>query len=549
MEHREQKSGGMSKTPHSITVLNRMLHLQEANLERLNPAKLACHNSKLSTEIHRRMCTENTRGTVLSSLDSWSDDSDAEKIYWMNGMAGTGKTTIACTLATTLESRGQLAASFFCTHISQECRDANRIIPTIAYQLARHSTPFQSALCDALDNRPDLASLNPSTQFKWLLVEPLQSVHGKLAKNLIVVIDALDECDNTCVVELILDMLFQSASHLPLKFFITSRPEPTIRHKMMSQGIASGSILYLHEMDQSLVQADIEMYLQEELSFMQPTPDQIKQLTGLANNLFIYAATAVRYICPSRTTVDPNERLATFLSMTSPSKKRFMDIDILYSAILTSALDDNNLEPEEQDRVRRILWTTVCIREPVPVDTLAGLAGLGRVGQALAALQPLRSVLYVSESSGLASTLHASFTEYMLNVDRSRQFFCDEKDCNRMIAQHCFNLMKEQLRFNICNLESSFIFDSEVAGLKERVDRNISQPLSYACRYWGHHLTRAGVSDELSRLLNDFISERLLFWMEVLNLKRCIYQGLDCLGLARIWLTVSSCCAPSELKL
>ncbi|KAB5588036.1 hypothetical protein CTheo_8523 [Ceratobasidium theobromae] len=128
-------------------------HLVNTRLGELAPAKLASYNSKLSTSTDRRTCTEDTRKGILAKLNSWSDNTNAKKVYWMDGMAGTGKTTIACTLASQLESRGQLAANFFCTRTSPECRDADRIVPTIAYQLARRSTAFKSALFPAVAKR------------------------------------------------------------------------------------------------------------------------------------------------------------------------------------------------------------------------------------------------------------------------------------------------------------------------------------------------------------------------------------------------------------
>jgi cellulose biosynthesis protein BcsQ len=94
----------------------------------------------------------------------------------MDGMAGTGKTTIACTLSNALKSRGQPAASFFCTRTSPECHDATKIVSAIAYQFAQHSSPFKSALYKALKADPDIASLNISTRFEQLIKGPVLAV-------------------------------------------------------------------------------------------------------------------------------------------------------------------------------------------------------------------------------------------------------------------------------------------------------------------------------------------------------------------------------------
>lgn len=332
----------------------------------------------------------------------------------MSGMAGTGKTTIASTLAKTLESRGQLGASFFCTRTSPDCRDAGRIVPTIAYQLARRSTPFRSTVCEALDKDPDIGSRNITIQFERLLKDPLLQVKDKMPGSLVVVIDALDECNNSSTVKLVLDMLLRFAPGLPIKFFVTGRPDPRIHDKMI-QAEDSSTILHLHEVERSLVRADIELYLREELAPVSLSEAQIKQLAELAGNLFIYASTAVRYILPDEGTADPDERLATMLDEKSKSTKKHAGIDELYDTVLTSALNNKNLEAEEIKRMQLVLWAAICVREPVPVATVATLTGVKTEKQVLAALRPLRSVLHVSEASGLVSTLHASFPDYMFN--------------------------------------------------------------------------------------------------------------------------------------
>ncbi|KAB5592631.1 Vegetative incompatibility protein HET-E-1 [Ceratobasidium theobromae] len=514
-------------------------HLVDTRLEKLGQSKLASYDSKLSTSINRRTCTENTRTVILSDLNGWSDNPKSEKVYWMDGMAGTGKTTIACTLSGQLESRGQLAASFFCTRTSPECRDPMRIVPTIAYQLARHSTPFRSALCRVLSEDPDIGSRNIFAQFERLLKEPLEAVEGKLANNLVVVIDALDECEDTRAVSQILDVLFRYVGNLPIKFFVTSRPEAAIREKMLSAEGASRSIFHLHDIERSFVREDIELYLREELEFMSPSPSDVKKLAALADNLFIYAATAIRYILPENKSVDPRKRLANILAAGSMPQKIFSHIDRLYSTVLSTALDDEELELEDKEAIQLVLWTAVCAREPISLQTLTALSGVANEGRTLVALQPLRSVLHVSEQTGLISTLHASFSDYMFTPDRSKRFYCDESAHGQLIARRCLEVMEEQLRFNICDLPSSFASDADVPYLKARIEKNISPSLFYACQYWPDHLKNAAPSDELCGVVDEFFSQRLLFWMEVLNLKECMTIGVQGLVKVQAWLAAA----------
>ncbi|KAB5589208.1 hypothetical protein CTheo_7351 [Ceratobasidium theobromae] len=520
-------------------------HVMNTRLKDLDPARLASYDSTLSTKIHRRTCTEGTRTSVLSQMDEWTYHLNAPELYWMNGMAGTGKTTIACSFSNTLEARKQLAASFFCTRTSPECRQVNRIIPTIAYQLARYSIPFQGALCEVLANEPDIGSKNVIKQMERLLKGPLSKVKEAIPDNLVVVIDALDECEDRHGVRLMLDLLFKYAPSLPLKFFVTSRPEPEIYSKMMSLNAKDRTVLHLHEIEQSLVQADIELYLREELGFMSPADDEIQQLVTRSGSFFIYAATLVRYIRPVNTSINPRSRLRTILGVSSESVKKHAELDALYGAVLKSALDGDEFESIEADDVRSVLRTVLCVQEPVDIETLAILAGVDNTERALSALQPLRSVLHFSDSSGLVSTLHASFPDFMFDSERSGEYFCNAAEHNGLLARRCFGLMEDLLRFNICNLESSFIPDTQVIGLKSRIDKAISPTLFYACRYWGDHLQSATNLAEIDAIFEDFLSTRLLFWMEVLNLKRELNIGTRVLVKVKLWL--KACAASPDL--
>ncbi|CAE6444965.1 unnamed protein product [Rhizoctonia solani] len=509
--------------------------LMNTRLSALSPALLAGYNSTLAAEINRRTCTENTRVAVLNALDSWSKDSSTTSVYWMSGMAGTGKTTIAATLSDTLFKRKQLGASFFCTRTSPECSSIDRVVPTLAYQLARYSRPFQAVLGRVLENDPDIGTRAISLQFERLIREPLLEIRNTVPNNTIIIIDALDECKDHGGVKTLLDALFQHAPSLPVKFFFTSRPEPDIREEVLKQQEGKRDVFYLHDIEQSIVQADIELYLREELAFMSPAEYQIKHLAQLAGNLFIYAATVIRYIRPGKKLADPQSRLELVLSTRSNSKKQYAELDTLYTTILNAALDEDVLEPTEMEYARNVLWTSVCAREPISMETLADIVEMDQ-GGVLAVLQSFLSVLHLYEKEGRVSILHASFPDFMFNPERSGIHFCDQKVYGQRLTVRCFAIMKAQLRFNIFGLESSFLPDASVPGVEERVSTLISPSLFYACRYWGDHIIPTAPSPPLVAAIEEFLSSRLLFWMEVLNMTKTMITGIMELQSARLWL-------------
>ncbi|KAF8753840.1 WD40 repeat-like protein [Rhizoctonia solani] len=443
-----------------------------------------------------------------------------------------------------LKQHELLAGSFFCTRTSAACRDVAKIVPTVVYQLARYSATFQSILYDILSADPDAATKNITNQFESLLKEALEKTRGKgkgdAFDNLVIVIDALDECEDPRGVETILDRLFQYAPHLGLKFFVTSRPEPGIYAKMSANVGCRGGMV-LHDIETSLVSKDIELYLEQELASipLRVPESDLKQLVDRSGALFIYAATLVRYIRTAKRSVNPYDRLQSILASSSGSSREHAQIDKLYLAVLESALEDEELEHSEREAILAVLHTVLMTQQPIRVETIALLAGIDGPERVEYALAPLRSVLHQSESTGLVSTLHASFPDFMFSHTRSGSYFCDIGKHSPGMAHRCFTVMKDQLRFNICDLPSSFIPDENVDNLQDRIKHRISPSLAYVCRYWASHVSLAPANDDLREDMSVFLSERLLFWMEVMSLRRELLAGIEGFLALKQWLRVS----------
>ncbi|CAE7079404.1 unnamed protein product, partial [Rhizoctonia solani] len=514
-----------------------------SRLDRLSPSLSARYNSAQALDLNRGECDPSTRREVLEHIGEWVHNTQAGSTYWLNGMAGTGKTTIAYSTCVMLDADQQLVASFFCSRQLPECRNTNLIIPTLAYQIARFSRPFQSSLSRVLEQDPDVHTSLPHIQFEELIVKPLVEVCASLPTNLVVVIDALDECENKEGISRILEVLLAKASTLPIKLFVSSRPEPEIRERLAQQTPnQQGARLVLHELDRVMVQSDIERYLRSALEFVHPSELQIASFVEQSGILFIYAATIVRYIGPNNPRRNPNSRLEALLdSSKGTGSNRNKEIDNLYALILQAAFENPDLEDEERDDIRLVLNTVLCAQEPLTIDALAGLLKFGDARRVASALQPLWSVLHICEDSDLVTIFHASFPDYMFDTTRSGEYSCNAMACHRTLSHLCFDCIDRAPGFNICKLESSFLPDSGVFDLEARVRNAISVELFYACQHWATHLDVAGDSLDLRGCLERFLSTRLLMWMEVMNLKKRIHTGARIIQMAECWATRCHC--------
>ncbi|KAG8725026.1 hypothetical protein FRC09_009926 [Ceratobasidium sp. 395] len=397
---------------------------------------------------------------------------------------------------------------------------------------------MREILSQVLENDLDVSIRGVMTQFEKLVSEPLRSVKDTLPAGLpVVVIDALDECSDSDNARLFLAALSRFSEGLPIKFFVTCRPDAALLRKLASDDMSPHSLFHLHDIEESLVQADIETYLNNELNTIRATQAQIRILANQSGRLFIFAATVVRYIALEDSAVDHQKRLEVLLgTASSPSGKAYEALDELYTKILSSALDNKNLEAWDKDNIEVVLRTVVCAREPLSIESLASLLMLESTDQVQRAINPLQSVLHVDERSGVVSTLHASFPDYMLTRSRSGRFFCDEVRQSQALAERCFETMMDLLRFNICGLESSSVLDQQLPDLADRIERSIPSHLYYTCQYWSDHLIRAGDSSTLSSVVQTFLSEHALFWIEVMNLKNATSRGTLMLANTYRWM-------------
>ena len=476
--------------------------------------------------VAREACTEGTRVDILKHIYEWALDTSPStpSIFWLAGQAGAGKTTIAYTVARHFvkDSNGSkeniLGADFFCSRQFEETRRQISIIPTLVYQLSKRSKSFHDAVLLHSHKLDSAAVLDK--QMKDLLVDPWRNKKGPVPPYLVIV-DALDEIQGQGGFCFLRDLLktIDSGHLFGLKFLITSRPDPGLAN--LCESFNSKAVCRLHEVPTDTVNDDITIYLQEKLPALGES--YVSELVKSADGLFIYAATAVRYIrhdsMSKRGQINRTKKLLKSKIANSAGGSL---IDNLYQQILLAVFQD--LDEEEFKERLDLLHTFLCTVERVSPSIAGQLLSesedLSETAQLF--VGQLHAVLYIKDDRVL--WYHASFPDYMFDPSRSNfdipntsiKMTCNESIHNTFLAQCCFRIMKSKLKFNICNLPSSFLFDSEVADLTDRVNENISEVLRYSCRHWAHH-TRAQ-ADSLQEWISEFLKIRVLFWIEAMNL-------------------------------
>ena len=498
----------------------------------------------------RRGCLKGTRRDVLLQIEQWFTDKRDQRVFWLNGLAGTGKSTIAQTFSEVTFADGKLGASFFCSRDFEDRRNLQAIFPTLAFQLAHRYPQFRAQLLLVLRDNHDVERESLSSQLEKVIVRPFKESQIST----LIIIDALDECKDKQPASALLSVLSRHAHKIPeVKFFITGRPEPPIREGFRLKSLRPiTDVLKLHDVKRSLVDEDIKLYLRTYLTDIRemrsdcefpedwPIPYDIDTLCKKAGGLFIYASTAVKFV-ESEWHL-PTERLDLIILHPQVAAHEGA-IDLLYTQILELAF--HGADPGDQElysRFRNVVGAVLLVFRPLSRKTLSNLLKhCGTPSHISTTLRFLHSLLNVPDNEDEPiRVFHKSFPDYL--TDRARckdeRFFIDPSVHHEDILFSCLDLMEERLEKNICDLDV-YVVLSAVEDLSTRRETCIGSSLEYACRFWTRHLAHVPGdgpgAERVQAAIDEFFTKRLLCWIEVLSIMGYLQVAVKAIDDIRQW--------------
>jgi len=474
-------------------------------------------------------------------------------VFWLNGLAGTGKSTIAQTFAEISFADGRLGASFFCSRDFEDRSNLQAIFPTLAFQLAYRYLPFREELVRVLRANPGVERESLCSQMEKIIVGPLEASRIRT----LIIIDALDECKDEEPASAILSVLSRYVDEIPnVKFFITGRPEPRIRSGFRLKSLRPVTeVLRLHDVKRSLVDSDIKLFFRTRLAdiaqarsdcnFTQdwPNPSDINILCEKAAGFFIYASTVVKFVgFKNRTPTGQLDRIVSLPQNTTHEGRS--GIDLLYTQVLEQAVDDMDVDAEEiHSHFRTVVGAVLLVLNPLSMTALSDLL---QVSDIPTTLRSLHSLLLVPDSiEDPIRAFHKSFPDFLMDPVRCKdqQFFVEPAVHHTEILLSCLRLMGERLKRNICNLDDYAVL-SKIGDLPTHQQDQIGDALEYACRFWAKHLLRVPISsphtEEVQRVVERFFKTHLLYWIEVLALMGKLDAGVYAMNDVEQWYTLVS---------
>ncbi|KAH9021849.1 hypothetical protein EDB85DRAFT_2094431, partial [Lactarius pseudohatsudake] len=390
-------------------------------------AENANHLYQSAQSAQRSECLEGTRVTVLEQIRAFLEDTTGANLFWLSGIAGSGKSTIAQSAAVeaTLWANCIVASFFFSRRGHAELCDASFVFPTLAYQFSLADAGFRKHVSWIIKEHPDIFEKDYISQFKSLIVEPLKAMDFA-QRHVFIVLDAFDECEPRGATA-ILNALLNKDVDAPkaLKVLTTSRPEAHLRQVFCAQD----DIRKLNLQDIE-AKSDIHHYLLT--TFKQPpitlaapfdaSEEVISKLAESAGDSFIYAASILRFIFDEHDQ-HPRRRLEILLgNRTDPEERPHERLDSLYLSILHHAVP-SGAKSSIKRRLRTVLGQLVTFREPLPMAVMETFCDL-ESDDVKRALHNLHSLIQVPDSDNQAPRVyHLSFSDFIIDPTR-----CEDAD-------------------------------------------------------------------------------------------------------------------------
>jgi len=496
-------------------------------------------------------CMRGTRKWLVQSIHCWLNDQQATNILWLSGSPGSGKSTIASTLVSQLGEVGWLGSSFFFKRGDIALSDPAAVWRTIAFDLAQKDFLFAERLIENLnERRVDPTRADIESHFKYSIEDPLtvslairqraQNHSTSTMRSPVVVLDALDECgtdpSQSTQRQIFMGTIIKwSRLHPSFKLVITSRDQHisrSFREVCCHIPLETGNLVS-HE-----TTADIQTFFESRFaditspySSLQSWPGTsiIQKLTDRAAGMFIWAETVIGFLKQG----PPKGQLDLILG--GAFRKEGDVIDQLYEQILRHSFQN----PEALDTFKRVVGAIVLAKTPLHRDGLKYFLGKQEDESSIDfILINLSSVISTRNTDGRIQINHLSFTEFLCNPKRGKEFAIDHTTHSQMMTLACLQIMKEDLRFNICELETSHVRNDDL-NLTDRLKKAIPSHLSYACTFWAEHIQSTTVEVDILSEVREFMEIRLLYWLEVLSLIKQVTTAIRALILIGEWSKVS----------
>ncbi|PVF94266.1 hypothetical protein CPB86DRAFT_833698 [Serendipita vermifera] len=252
-----------------ITLLKQTLHTKQVVNEMKDDVKILVQKEEgpehknlessqdIACGMRLDLCQEGTRINILEKIRKWANEDIADQqIFWLNDVAGSGKSTIAATMAYEWIEQSRIVGRFFFTPNSRSTSGLAEFCETVGKDISTHHPGVRSLVQKAIQETTG-PFFRFEQRFQRLVIEPLRACN----RSVILVVDGLDNCDPSGYRLLIQQLMKQLPSIPRVKAFITSRPLATIVSLLGGSSIVAGNDVQIYKASGDTNDPDIHHYV------------------------------------------------------------------------------------------------------------------------------------------------------------------------------------------------------------------------------------------------------------------------------------------------
>lgn len=252
------------------------------------------------------LCFPGTRQEVLNQIMDWFLSGTTQNMFWLHGVAGSGKSTVNATVAERCRDMSCLGAFLF---FKRGQTQDESIVPTIAYRLASFDPIIAKHVTTAVEQNNGISEASVESQFERLILQLLTAASSEIQAPILIILDALDEYGTPGTRRRLLHVIRREVPNLPsnFRFLVTSHREPDIE-KAFSIQVGAREDIKTMELDYTsdVSRRDVRSYLEHEIRKVlegeecvitdELLENIITRLSEAAAGLFIWAATIIKLV-------------------------------------------------------------------------------------------------------------------------------------------------------------------------------------------------------------------------------------------------------------
>ena len=414
--------------PHSFPIAER------SHLQRLGKSTAYGHQHDV--------CLTGTRVKTLDTIRQWANNDRAtDRIFCLLDRAGMGKSTVAKSMVKEWEDENRLIARFFFSRDTQETMSTREFCSTISDAFASLDRDFKAHVTKFKEERLDFKHLSLEKQFEGLVARPLE----ELGQRAIVIIDALDECEDR---RELLEIIRTSQSSVQvLQTFVTGRPEPDIKAwANRVGGIRVESFESIEGRNE-----DVENYIESRLNKppeppewpdLRERPDLRDRVKRRANGLFIWARIACDLLLDA---VMVDEKMRELEDGSSNDR-----LETIYRVALEQAIPNSRSSHQATIMVLQMVLTA---KSPLSIAELEELSPWRKKGVVKQVVTRLGSLLVYRGEEDPVRLLHITIREFLTSRERAGIYYIHLELGHYWLASGTLHFLRHQLSSDTDHLE------------------------------------------------------------------------------------------------